>query len=130
MSEPHCLLHYDESMKLRFRGNSLRLRLNQREVSSLAGGESIEEQVAFSKGGALVYRLVPAPASVYGATLAGNTIIVSIPSPELEQWRNTPGIGLYYQDGPLTIAIEKDLECTDGPVEERDPYAFPRKAAC
>jgi hypothetical protein len=26
----------------------------------------------------------------------------------------------------LRIAIEKDLECVDGPEEERDPEAFPR----
>lgn len=31
---------------------------------------------------------------------------------------------------PLDIAIEKNLECLDAPDEERDPFAYPRKAAC
>ena len=117
-------------MKLRFSGNSLRLRLNQREVSFLAGGEPLEERVAFPGGASLVYRLVPSVTSTYGATFAGSTINVSVPSARLTQWEKDAEIGLYYQDESLSVAIEKDLECNDGPPEERDPHAFPRKVAC
>jgi hypothetical protein len=117
-------------MKLRFRGNSLRLRVNQREVTFLAGGEPVEERVAFPGGKCLVYRLVPSKTSTYGATLAGSTIDVSVPSAALKQWEQDAEIGLYYQDELLSIAIEKDLECTEGSPEERDPHAFPRKVAC
>ena len=125
-----CNAGYDEVMKLRFRANSLRLRLNQREVSALADGEPLEESVQFPDGEALVYRLVPAPSPHYGATFSNGVISITVPSAHLKRWEREPEIGLYHQAGALAIAIEKDLECKDGPLEERDPYAFPRKTAC
>ncbi|MFZ0594374.1 MAG: hypothetical protein WAM39_28225 [Bryobacteraceae bacterium] len=117
-------------MKLRFRKNSLRLRLNQREVSAVAGGGSVEERVHFPGGTALVYRLVPGAAAAFDASVEGSTITVSVPRGMLEEWEQNEEIGRYHQAGALEIAIEKDLECVEARAEERDPYAFPRKAAC
>jgi hypothetical protein len=117
-------------MKLRFKKNSLRLRLNQREVAALAEGASIEERVEFPGGAALVYRLVPAATGSGSADFSGSTITVRLPTPAAHAWETSEELGLYYQSGPLDIAIEKDLECTDAPPEERDPYAYPRKVAC
>jgi hypothetical protein len=46
------------------------------------------------------------------------------------RWSADQSIGLYYDlptaSEPLRIMIEKDLECVDGPPEERDPDAFAR----
>lgn len=117
-------------MKLRFRKDSLRLRLNQKEVSELAGGNSIEERVRFPGGAALIYRLVTGPAATFDASLTGSTITVSVPRGTLKGWEENEEIGLYHRVGALEIAIEKDLECVDARDEERDPYVFPRKAAC
>jgi hypothetical protein len=117
-------------MKLRFRTNSLRLRLNQIEVTALAGGKPVEERVSFPHGQVLVYRLLPVDAPISDARLAGTTIDVSVPREQLKSWKDKEDIGLYFHAGALSVAIEKDLECTDGPMEEHDPYAFPRKAAC
>jgi hypothetical protein len=117
-------------MKLRFRKDSLRLRLNQKEVSAVASGESIEERVTFPGGAALTYRLIPAAAGTCDASLVAGTITVSLPCGMLREWGQNEQIGLYHQVGMLEIAIEKDLECVDARDEERDPYAFPRKAAC
>lgn len=117
-------------MKLRFRADSLRLRLNQVEVNKLADGKPIEERVLFPGGQALVYRLAPGDAAGCDARLAGSTIDVSVPREQLKAWNDHEDIGFYFRAGSLSVAIEKDLECTDGPAEERDPYAFPRKAAC
>jgi hypothetical protein len=117
-------------MKLRFRKDSLRLRLNRKEVSAIAGGESLEERVHFPGGAALVYRLVPSESQAYDAALVENTITVSVPRGTLERWRENEEIGLYHRAETLEIAIEKDLECVEASDNERDPYAFPRKAAC
>jgi hypothetical protein len=117
-------------MKLRFRADSLRLRLNQIEVKTLASGKAVEERVSFPGGQALVYCLVPVDTASCEAALAGTTIEVSVPRQQLQAWNDSDDIGLYFHSGVLSVAIEKDLECTDGPVEEYDPYAFPRKAAC
>jgi hypothetical protein len=83
----------------------------------------------FSGGDAFVYRLLPS-AAAYNAVLSGSTISVSVPLASLREWELGTDLGLYHDDGALAIAIEKDLECKDGPPEEYDPYAFPRKAAC
>src|SRR6185312_377191 len=112
-------------MKLRFRADSLRLRLNQIEARTLAAGKAVEERVSFPGGHALVYRLAPVDAASSNARLAGSTIEISVPREQLKAWNDQEDIGFYFHAGALSIAIEKDLECTDAPPEERDPYAFP-----
>ncbi len=44
-------------MKLRIKGDSLRLRLTQGEVTALDTGGVVEEKVRFGGGAALIYRL-------------------------------------------------------------------------
>ncbi len=67
-------------MKLRFRKDSLRLRLNRQEVNAVASGGSVEERVNFPGGTALIYRLVPSAEATCDASLAEGTITVSVPS--------------------------------------------------
>ena len=116
-------------MKLRFLRNSLRLRVNQREVHELASGIALEEDVRFPGSARMRYILEP-----YGqhtaVSFVGGVIRVSAPGNDVKEWANSEAIGIYFDlpaDGSvLKVAIEKDLECTDGPPEERDPDAFPR----
>jgi hypothetical protein len=118
-------------MKLRFRGNSLRLRLNQREVETVASGSALEERIAFPGSGSLSYVLDSDAQFGPRASFREGVIRVSAPPSELKQWAGSNGIGLYFELGAhgsaLKIAIEKDLECVDAPPEERDPEAFPRQ---
>jgi hypothetical protein len=116
-------------MKLRFRKNSLRLRLNQREVAALSAGEAIEERVDFP-GSALLYRLVPNGSPEGAARFSEGTITISLPEMTARSWEQSGDIGIYYRAGSLDVAIEKDLECTEARGEERDPFAYPRKTAC
>ncbi len=113
-------------MKLRFRKNSLRLRVNQKEVETLAAGQELVEQIAFPGGATLSYILTPA-ASEKAAEFDGKRIRITAP---LQAWTCADEIGFYFEVAPgLKVAIEKDLECIDGPEEEKDPHAFPRGAA-
>ena len=115
-------------MKLRFRRNSLRLRLNQREAAALAAGEVLEERVEFPGGSTLLYRLVADSSPVPRAEFSKNVITVGLPAANARAWERSDDVGVYYRAGSLDVAIEKDLECTDLREEERDPYAYPRKA--
>jgi hypothetical protein len=117
-------------MKLRFRKNSMRLRLNQRETAALAGGKMLEERVEFPGNSALLYQLVADNSPSPGAEFSGNVITITIPEATARAWERSEEIGVYYRAGSLEVAIEKDLECTDLREEERDPYAYPRKADC
>jgi hypothetical protein len=116
-------------MKLRFRKNSLRLRLNQREVAHLASGHALEERVEFPGNAALVYRLLPDSPSPF-AGYENGAITIAVPAATVRAWESAEEIGLYYSLENLDIAIEKDLQCNDGPAEEKDPLAYPRKVPC
>lgn len=117
-------------MKLRFRDNSLRLRLNRPEVENLAAGGSLEEQVDFPGSARLSYVLEPSQESAPTASFRNGVIRISAPDWQVKDWAKGDAIGLYFQlagDGSaLKVAIEKDLECVDASAEERDPDAFGR----
>jgi hypothetical protein len=117
-------------MKLRLRGNSVRLRLNQREVAALAAGRVLSEGVLFPAGNSFVYTLEPSSSSTPAASFRDGVICIKAPDSVLREWAANDSIGLYF-DLPgtasnLKVTIEKDLECVNEPAEERDPYAYPR----
>jgi hypothetical protein len=115
-------------MKLRFRNNSVRLRLNRPEVENLAAGGSLEEQVEFPGGARLSYILESSTESLAGASFRDGVIRVSAPEWQIQDWARGEAIGLYFQvaaeRAALHVAIEKDLQCVDGPPGESDPDAF------
>jgi hypothetical protein len=119
-------------MKLRFRENSLRLRLNRAEVENLAAGGSLEELVEFPGNVRLSYVLESSAESTPAVSFQDGVIRVSAPDWEVKDWAKTDAIGLYFHvpagAKALKVAIEKDLECVDGSPEEHDPDAFPRPA--
>jgi hypothetical protein len=117
-------------MKLRFRGNSLRLRVNRREVEALASGGRLEERVSFPDASGFRYSLEPVEQPGAVASFRKNAISIGAPGQEVRRWAADDSVGLYYDlptvGEPLRIIIEKDLECIDGPPDERDPDAFAR----
>ncbi len=117
-------------MKLRFRHNSLRLRVNQREVEALSTGLPIVEQVHFPGDTRFAYILETGMSAVPQADFKDGVLRIALPLREIQTWAGTDSIGMYF-DMPangsfLKVAVEKDLECVDGPVDERDPDAYPR----
>jgi len=115
-------------MKLRIRGNSIRLRLTQGEVERLKLEEKIEERVSFPGGEFLTYRL--ALAEVLYATLTHNTLQVDVPRAEALAWIYSEEISLEEQTlsangDELRILIEKDLQCLTERAGEDDSDAFP-----
>ncbi len=117
-------------MKLRLRKNSLRLRVNRREAQSLASGIALQERVEFPGGTALSYIVEPVSNAPADTSFQDGVIRIGIPREQLRAWETSDEIGVYLEfpagGNTLNIALEKDLECVDGPEEERDPLAFPR----
>jgi hypothetical protein len=115
-------------MKLRFRKNSLRLRVNRLEVERLAAGQELAERISFAGGATLDYVLTSSPVALRAAEFDGKAIRVTAP---LADWARGGEIGFYFEVEPgLKVAIEKDLECVDGSEDEKDPYSFPRAKTC
>lgn len=121
-------------MKLRIRGSSLRLRLSQSEVSTLAERGSVEDQVEFSGGARLVYRLrADKNTSEISANYSQNLIEVRIPEPLAAQWCGTDLVSLSggqpAASGALRLQVEKDFACLAPREGEDESDNFPHPAA-
>lgn len=104
-------------MKLRVRGNSLRLRLTQSEVKRIAQGESLEEEVSFGVGPSFCYRLEPSREThEITATYRDHLISIQIPWETALRWSASEQISIDSvqkngKEESLKILIEKDFFC-------------------
>jgi hypothetical protein len=118
-------------MKLRFQGNTLRLRLSQSDVTRFAESGRVEEQVIFAPGQTLGYVIESGAvngADAIRASFDDGTIRVTIPSPVATHWIEGNEVGIEGSHGPLHILVEKDFQCLhrDAP---QDADAFPNPLA-
>ena len=88
-------------MKLRIRGNSIRLRLGKSEVAQLAKDGRVEESIQFSAvpKSQLSYTLVTSPIEKeISAQLADYEIKIILPEGMARGWANSEHIGLKHVD--------------------------------
>lgn len=117
-------------MKLRILGNSVRVRLTQREVRSLASGHSIEQTTMFSHSSKLVLFVESSLRAEHPvAIFTDQQLSLRLPLAEVRQWAETEQVGIESEqpigDGQsLHILIEKDFECLQ-PRASDDTDAFP-----
>jgi hypothetical protein len=120
-------------MKLRIKGDSLRLRLTQGEVQQLADDGVVEERTRFGAGRELIYRLKrDAGAKALNAVSIGTEIEVRVPTAMASEWCSTELEGLCATQpiaagAELRIAVEKDYACLtvrEG-EDESDNYPHP-----
>ncbi len=125
-------------MKLRVKGNSLRLRLSQTEVRRIAEEGRVEETVEFGPQPhqKMCYAMQSDPhaAEIY-ATYENCTITVFLPEQMAKSWATSAQIGLEREQiigegKTLKLLIEKDFQClTVRPDEdESDNYPHPDAA--
>ncbi len=128
-------------MKLRMKGNSIRLRLTQGEVESFARDGRVADRVLFAPSRALSYTLARDPeagAQKPRAEYRDDEVIVFVPGATADQWIGTELVGfrgempLAHAPGDagaevLRILVEKDFHClVPRPDEdESDHYANP-----
>ena len=101
-------------MKLRIRGDSIRLRLKQAEVSELAAGNSIVETTRFP-GATFCYRLDPIESDSCATHLSEGTMTIGLPRDDVMAWASGDEVAIQEKqalpDGVLTILVEKDFAC-------------------
>jgi hypothetical protein len=106
-------------MKLRIRGNSIRLRLGESEVAQLAREGRVADSIQFSMSplGGLAYTIVTSPdEKEILARYANNEIKITVPAAAAKQWANSEQVGLTRVQpvgdaAELSILIEKDFRC-------------------
>ena len=120
-------------MKLRIKGDSLRFRLTQGEMRTLAERGEVADQVSFPGGAQLKYRLrVDKENNVISAVYRSNIIDILVPQGLCERWCGTDLVTLSATEataaGELRIVLEKDWACL-APREgedESDNFPHPR----
>ena len=119
-------------MKLRIRGNFLRLRLTKSEVARIGEGGAVEETVEF--GGEPAQRLIYAikvKNNIENSTAVfdAGCITVFIPKDQAEKFAGTNQIGIEAEkpingEKTLRILIEKDFSCLEPRAGEEDADTF------
>lgn len=120
-------------MKLRIRGNSIRLRLTRSEVERISRQEAVSEYVAFGpeKSVRLEYALVVSPlAQSVRARYAPGRITIEVPSAEALEWALTEQVSIEAEQpitssSGLAISIEKDYSCLSSRRVEDPAEHFP-----
>ena len=125
-------------MKLRIKGNSLRLRVTPSEVKQLLRNGVIREHIQLTANpkDRLIYAVI---SSLSGAitTVAYQLgdIAVSVPEIQLKKWAGSEDVGVYADvelgdNHRLSVAIEKDFACLDlSDAENEDTFPNPNLAA-
>jgi hypothetical protein len=115
-------------MKLRIQGNSLRLRLTQKEIAHLRDRGRLESLIEFSPGQELVYLLEGSfQAKSVDAAFDGQAIRVTVPAQVMAQWAESDQVGIEASSSAaLQLLIEKDFQCLHARGEQDlDAYAHP-----
>ena len=125
-------------MKLRIRGNSIRLRLLKSEVNSLAETSRFSESITLGATPTekLTYAIqLTDSAESVTAGFCENEICIIIPTKIAREWADSDQVGIEttaaFADHELQILVEKDFVCltrTDDP-DSKDAYPNP-EAEC
>jgi hypothetical protein len=125
-------------MKLRIKGNSLRLRVSRSELARFLSGEAIQETVRFAPEpeARLTYQLSSIeqgpPVEVHYST---QTITVILSKQQALDWSLEKEVGVYTTldigaAGTLEVVIEKDFACLDrSDADNVDTFANPLAGA-
>ena len=121
-------------MKLRIKGNSLRIRLTKTEVSKLAQTGYLEEQTSFGNN-LFIYAVQKTDAADLSATFENNKITMFVPDSFIKDWPENNVIALdtkmpISQTESLYLLIEKDFICLDETTEDQgDNFENPNKTS-
>ena len=111
-------------MKIRISDDSIRLRLDRREVDDIGQGKSVSCSTRFSGGAAFQYGLLVVDGDSVTADFSDGCIEVSLPRKTALRWaRDETEVSIHgeneFEGGALALLIEKDFECLD-PREGED----------
>ncbi|MEO8467100.1 MAG: hypothetical protein ABI640_17345 [Gammaproteobacteria bacterium] len=127
-------------MKLRIRGNSLRLRVSRTELLQIAEQGSAEDSIRFAPGAEWRYGIEVHPGGDVAARFAGNSLRVIVPKASVERWLDEREVAIEGEQAigsgeTLRILVEKDYTCLAPRSGEDDSDLFvnpqqPKGAQC
>ena len=122
-------------MKLRIKGDSIRMRLTRGEVRQLLESGRVADGTHFPDGEGLRYELIAdAAATRIDARCAACAVVVMVPKAVLDKWASSEEVAVRAEialgagRGALLILVEKDFPCLAKRPDEDDSDAFARAA--
>jgi hypothetical protein len=124
-------------MKLRLKGNSIRVRLDRRDIERLFDEGHVDDAVRFGPGLAFSYAVEagPAPRERPRVSYTDGRLTIQIDPVDVEEWLSGDRVGFDHlqdvEEGVVRVLVEKDFACIDRPLGEEadDAYAFPNPSA-
>lgn len=113
-------------MKLRIKGDAIRLRLTQSEVAAVANGDAVVETTSLPQP--FTYALETSGETI-GAAFTDGRMTVNIPRTVAARWASTEEVSLRGGAGGVEILVEKDFACLVPREGEGDSDAFPNPLA-
>ncbi|HLP32689.1 MAG TPA: hypothetical protein VK202_04395 [Bacteroidia bacterium] len=111
-------------MKIRIKGNSVRLRLTKSEIDLFKNTGTVKEETNFGTH-TLTYKLQRGgDGKDLSSTFDGTTVTVYMPEKMSDEWTSTEWVGydnhMPLPDGQsLFLMVEKDFKCLDGTTEDQ-----------
>lgn len=117
-------------MKIRIKGNSIRLRLSQTEVRDLAADRSISECTQISIYDQLITELRPWDLETTSVTYSKGHLLICQPESVISEWAYGDDVSMQCivdngTEGGLSVLIEKDFACLNPREGEADLYPNP-----
>lgn len=121
-------------MKIRIKGNSVRLRLSKSEVELFGKVGYVEEKTEFLNSNFCYAIQKMYDGHSLDASFTDQKLTVFVPKSVMQEWVNTDVVGFNHylplsEEKTLFLLIEKDYKCIDGEVDEdqSDYYDNPVK---
>ncbi|MGE4658734.1 MAG: hypothetical protein AAEI08_07385 [Gammaproteobacteria bacterium] len=121
-------------MKLRIRGNSLRIRVSQTELAQITECGYVEDTVEFSPEVRLRYRLDVVSTGSVQANYKQHCIQIALPSQKVDHWNETDEVAIWFEQPlgggkQLKVLVEKDFHCLNPREGDEDTDSFPNPGA-
>lgn len=121
-------------MKVRIKGDSLRIRISRSEVIQLLAGNCLEETIHFTPEARAKFTyalLQDSSVSMPTVQYTENRVAILLPAEQANEWGFTNQVGIAEDIslgpvGALALLIEKDFACLDRSDEDnQDTFANP-----
>src|SRR5262245_19371334 len=118
-------------MKLRIRGDSIRIRVTQAELREIAEHGSVRDRSNFGDGAALTYELESdTNAREPRARFAGQLVSIVLPAATVRLWASSGDVSIESEQPigggeRLRILVEKDFACLQPRTGEDESDMFP-----
>ena len=123
-------------MKLRIRGNTVRIRVSQTEMAEITEVGLAQDSAEFGPDARLSFRVEVEPEGAIRASYEGDCVTVTLPRAAIDRWQRPDEVAIegeqpLAEGRSLKILVEKDFACLaprEGEEDGGDLFPNPGQA--